>query len=90
MVSNSTKGLAITGLWNAGDGARRRQPRAFSIARKLIEPGDPVDIHEVRRLREAKRRDGDEALPAPPERGQHLFGATSASVFSASSSVFGT
>ena len=52
-------GFVERGMANAG--ANRE---CFSVARKLVEPGDAVDVHEVRRFREAKRHDGDEALPA--------------------------
>src|SRR6185437_16995191 len=32
------------------------------VIHHLVEPGDLVDVHEMRRLRQAKRHDGDQAL----------------------------
>src|SRR4029077_14381685 len=34
----------------------------FTVTRHFVEPGDLVDVHEMRRLRQAKRHDGNEAL----------------------------
>jgi len=34
----------------------------FPVVRHRVEPGDLVDVHEMRWLRQAKRHDGDEAL----------------------------
>jgi 3-hydroxyacyl-CoA dehydrogenase len=59
-----TKGVAGYGFMERGMAHACANRKYFPIARKLIEPGNPVDIHEVRRLREAKRHDGDEALAA--------------------------
>src|SRR5262245_29162699 len=42
-------------------GANRK---GFPVARKLVESGNAIDIHEVGRLRETKRHDGNEALAA--------------------------
>ena len=36
----------------------------LSIARDFIEPGNLIDVDEVRGLRQAKRHDGDKALTA--------------------------
>src|SRR5215475_10728135 len=42
-------------------GANRK---GFPVARKLVESGNAIDIHEVGRLRETKRHDGNETLAA--------------------------
>ena len=52
-------GFVEGGVAHAGANRKR-----FPIARKLVELGDAVDVHKVCRFCEAKRHDGDEALPA--------------------------
>ena len=66
----------------------RADRQCLSVAGQVIEAGNLVDVHEMRRLGEPESHDRDKALST--RQNSPSCGATLARIFSASSSVFGT